>query len=55
MYVLQNFYKSSWTITSFAEIESISEKLFGWKLQRFSNSAFQSCYDLFQVNWLVQT
>ena len=29
--------------------------LFGLKLQHFSNDAFQSCYDLFQVNWLVQT
>ena len=28
-------------------------KLFGWKLN-FSNDAFQSYYDLFQVNWLVQ-
>ena len=24
------------------------------KLQHFSNDAFQSYYDLFQVNWLVQ-
>ena len=29
-------------------------KLFGWKLQHFSNDAFQSYYDPFQVNWLVQ-
>ena len=30
-------------------------KLFGQKLQHFSNDEFQSYYDLFQVNWLVQT
>ena len=30
-------------------------KLFGWKLKHFSNDAFQSYYDFFQVNWLVQT
>ena len=26
-----------------------------WKKQNFSNNVFQSYYDLFQVNWLVQT
>ena len=25
-----------------------------WKKQNFSNNVFQSYYDLFQVNWLVQ-
>ena len=28
-------------------------KLVGQKLQHFPNDAFQSYYDLFQVNWLV--
>ena len=30
------------------------KKLFGQKQQHFSNDAFQSYYDLFQVNLLVQ-
>ena len=29
--------------------------MFRYQLQHFSNDAFQSYYDLFQVNWLVQT
>ena len=35
-------------------IDSIKLKILGKKSQHFLNDAFQSYYDLFQVNWLVQ-
>ena len=36
------------------QISQAYMKWFGQKSQRFSNDAFQSYYDHFQVNWLVQ-